>query len=248
MTHIYMQESHFGLKLIQFCKTRSLRIANGRLYADEGIGEYTYIGQNGCSVIDYMICMDDVLSQISDFSVDCRTESWHMPVRFSYAVNPQGSVSIKAEGEKSSKIRYVFDDENIVRYQDEVTQRFDDAFRSEYLNMVDNPNESVTSLVEILTNQLRICGEPCLKRKSNHVQLQPVRFDVECRTLKYEKNKYLRKFRRERSEQSLANYLSVKKQFSDLCLQQKNAYYDSQLNELISCSTNSSTFWNKLSK
>lgn len=130
-----------------------------------------------------------------------------MPVRFSYAVNPQSSESINAECEKSTKIRYVFDDENTVRYQDEVTQRFDDAFRSEYLNMVDNPNESVTSLVEILTNQLRICGEPCLKRKSNHVQLQPVWFNVECRTLKYEKNKYLRKFRRERSEKSLAKYL-----------------------------------------
>lgn len=34
----------------------------------------------------------------------------------------------------------------------------------------------------------------------------------------------------------------MKKQFSNLCLQQKNAYYDSPLNELISCSTNSNTF------
>ena len=44
-----------GSRLIDFCKTSSLLIDNGRLYYDAGIGEYTYHSMNGSSVVDYLL-------------------------------------------------------------------------------------------------------------------------------------------------------------------------------------------------
>ena len=53
-------------KLLDLCKSISLRIANGRLSSDNGIGTCTYASRAGCSVIDYVIldkvgfcCMND---------------------------------------------------------------------------------------------------------------------------------------------------------------------------------------------
>ena len=44
-----------GRKLMDFYKLNTLRIANGRLSLDRGIGKYTYVGSIGRSVIDSVI-------------------------------------------------------------------------------------------------------------------------------------------------------------------------------------------------
>ena len=38
-----------GRKLLYFCKLNTLRIANGRLGSDRGVGKYTYVGSTGRS-------------------------------------------------------------------------------------------------------------------------------------------------------------------------------------------------------
>lgn len=42
----------FGLDLLEFCKSYNMPIANGRLLGDKARGDFTYISQLGCSVID----------------------------------------------------------------------------------------------------------------------------------------------------------------------------------------------------
>ena len=58
-----------GRKLLDFCKLNTLRIANGRLGSDRGIGKYTYVGSTGRSVIDYVIATPNLLNTISTFHV-----------------------------------------------------------------------------------------------------------------------------------------------------------------------------------
>lgn len=43
----------FGNKLLDMCKGTGLKIANGRLGSDFGLGKYTCFTRNGSSVIDY---------------------------------------------------------------------------------------------------------------------------------------------------------------------------------------------------
>ena len=52
-----------GNLLIDFCRQTGLRIANGRVGSDAGIGECTYVGSRGASLIDYVLLSEDVLKK-----------------------------------------------------------------------------------------------------------------------------------------------------------------------------------------
>ena len=43
-----------GLLLLDFCKQTSLRIMNGRVGNDKGLGKFTFVGSRGSSVVDYV--------------------------------------------------------------------------------------------------------------------------------------------------------------------------------------------------
>ena len=43
-----------GRKLLEFFKMHTLRICNGRLGSDKGLGKYTYVSSSGKSVVDYV--------------------------------------------------------------------------------------------------------------------------------------------------------------------------------------------------
>ena len=58
-----------GRKLLEFCKQNTLRIANGRIGSDKGIGKYTFVGNTGHSVIDYIIATPSLLNVIRTFHV-----------------------------------------------------------------------------------------------------------------------------------------------------------------------------------
>ncbi|KAF4530976.1 hypothetical protein B566_EDAN018621, partial [Ephemera danica] len=68
-----------GKKLLNFCENMGLRILNGTHGRDKQ-GHFTYIGENGASTIDFVLCSQNVLPLISDFNVAVRSESDHLPV------------------------------------------------------------------------------------------------------------------------------------------------------------------------
>ena len=51
-----------GRLLLDFCKGTGLRIANGRVGHNANIGECTYVGRNGISLIDYILVSQDMLN------------------------------------------------------------------------------------------------------------------------------------------------------------------------------------------
>ena len=59
-----------GLKLIDLCKSNSIRIANGRLGEDHLIGSYTYANYMGSSVIDYLLLHEHDFDCIDNFHVN----------------------------------------------------------------------------------------------------------------------------------------------------------------------------------
>jgi hypothetical protein len=58
-----------GLKLLDICRTSELKIVNGRIGDDEGIGRLAYLSSNGKSAIDYAIASLYLFHIISDFIV-----------------------------------------------------------------------------------------------------------------------------------------------------------------------------------
>ena len=61
-----------------------LRIANGRVGQDANIGECTYVGRNGSSLIDYILVSQNMLDMFSSFHV-CTPNifSDHCEIKFS---------------------------------------------------------------------------------------------------------------------------------------------------------------------
>ena len=65
--------NNFGVKLLDFCKSTALRIANGRLGCDYNCGNFTYICTyictSGTSVIDYLLLSEHCFDLAHNFKV-----------------------------------------------------------------------------------------------------------------------------------------------------------------------------------
>ena len=74
-THI----NAYGYKLIDFCKSNMLHVLNGRIVGDTP-GNYTFVSQQGKSVIDYTLVSHSCSNLVKTFSVGDRVESHHFPI------------------------------------------------------------------------------------------------------------------------------------------------------------------------
>ena len=83
--------SPYGKDLLSFCKVYSMVIMHGRCGHDLK-GSFTYISQQGCSLIDYILCSPDLLPFVLDFKIETRTESKHLPV----SVNFKNHITFKS--------------------------------------------------------------------------------------------------------------------------------------------------------
>ena len=73
-----------GRKLLDFCRLNGLRICNGRIGSDSGVGKYTYVGSTGSSVVDYVITNPSLLDFIHKFDIgEPNILSDHYAVQFS---------------------------------------------------------------------------------------------------------------------------------------------------------------------
>ena len=76
--------NRYGSQMLDFCKETGLRIINGRVGKDRGIGKCTYVGSAGKSVVDYVIASQCLFSVIDTFEVsDPNILSDHCMVKFS---------------------------------------------------------------------------------------------------------------------------------------------------------------------
>lgn len=66
-------------RLINFCGREGWSILNGNFAGDE-MGEFTYIGARGSTVIDYVLVNENARKKVIKFQVEGRIESDHTPV------------------------------------------------------------------------------------------------------------------------------------------------------------------------
>ena len=60
--------NNHGKRLLEICRSADLRILNGRINGDS-LGRPTFHGKSGISVIDYSLCDQDLLRNITSFVV-----------------------------------------------------------------------------------------------------------------------------------------------------------------------------------
>lgn len=101
--------NRFGRDLCNLCSSVGVGIANGRVGEDKGIGEFTYIGPNGNSTVDYLLCSACNFDKIMSFAVQSRVESDHLPITFEYNLRcvPDTASCIRTQGDSGGQRRKV---------------------------------------------------------------------------------------------------------------------------------------------
>jgi exonuclease III len=129
-----------GRRLLELCKSTGLMLANGRLGSDNNLGQLTFTGSNGSSVVDYCMLRPDDCTHITEFNVLSFNEfSDHAPLSLSICcVEP--IVNIHAAKTEETCVNKIVWDESKA-----------DQFRGDLLENV--------HCLDSLTTRLNECGE-----------------------------------------------------------------------------------------
>ena len=235
-----------GPELLDFCKSYSLPILNGRMGADKHAGEFTFIGPLGNSVIDYAICGEDLCKGISHFKVGDRTESSHFPIIISFDLRKLENVNRVDREYKKISTRHCFDALNIDRYRLPVQNYLTAGKMNEIINDISSIESNIKSIIEKYQKILTDSGECCRKTYINKQSKHKPWFDERCRQLKVDKSKLLKKYRNTRSINDLYNYKQARLEFKKQCRLSKANYSCDKLESLIESYKIPKTFWRKL--
>lgn len=127
-----------GSKLLDICLGSDLKIVNGRLGNDKDIGQFTFMSNNGQSLIDYVLLSQSLFPLVSDFVVhDFYSCSTHAPIQLNMSVKYSQPVHDDG-GYKSDKIIWNDDKTN--------------DFRDILISKVDYLNGIVTDIIQTNSN------------------------------------------------------------------------------------------------
>ena len=116
--------NEYGTCLLEMCKASGLRILNGRLGEDKYTGKFTCVKGNGKSVVDYVLCKQDLFSMVSNFVIDePNILSDHCTVRFSLTARHNlRNINGTDESSKCHSYTYKWDDVKKAEYIDRLGQ------------------------------------------------------------------------------------------------------------------------------
>ena len=124
-----------GLLLLDFCKQTGLRIMNGRVGNDKGLGKFTFVGSRGSSVVDYVLGSQKLFNFIKEFEVqDPNILSDHCLIKFSFEFLKQSSSDIEHENYERVSSKYVWCNEK----RDEFVHLLSQASVSEKLSTLNS--------------------------------------------------------------------------------------------------------------
>ena len=178
-------DSH-GRKLIELCKSSNIRIVNGRLYEDKGIGGFTFCNSLGSSVIDNVLTNNNNFDCISCFKVE-RLNEWsdHAPVTFDLNICKRTQCHNEVEQNQSFCV-YKWNNENRELFRRVIIGNLPEF--NNIVNSIDTTNKSsINKAVDQFSYEIQIAAEPlfaktykmCNDCKSQKVK-QSKWFDEDC--------------------------------------------------------------------
>ena len=201
--------SQQGWKLLNFCKATSLRICNGRLGTDNGVGNYTFHSTRGSSVVDYVLCYHSFFCRFSRFDVAYTLQSISDHSVVSFSLNICTDHIICNDDEYTKIDKYIWDSNKIPQYMymyvnalSEQQNLFDSIVNDTCMcdsNDHDVINSNIAAYVNILHDVSKPLFMKTFKRTAtNSVQHNNCKgnvkhYDDECRN---ERSRFLQKLNR----------------------------------------------------
>lgn len=122
-----------GKKMLDFCKEYGITIMNGRMRGDEE-GKYTHLGENGASVIGYIMIKEDQEElPINKMEVGLREESDHLPIKMEIKREEEREKS--EETNEKEELGWKWREEKKEEYQRIIMEKWKDRRRKEIGNI-----------------------------------------------------------------------------------------------------------------
>ena len=241
----------FGNKLIQMCKSTSLKIVNGRVFGDSE-GKFTCHQWNGSSVVDYVLTDYTTMSRLKYFIVEelLPTLSDHCMITFALPLNmAQISQSVSPQPySKPAPISFKWHENAQKQITDFLSQEYN-KMRIQELEHTDIEliEEHVDKLTKILTDTA-LC---CLKKKSRKTKHNSKAwFNVDCHKMKLELKSMAKLLcKNPKNLQLRQTFFMAKRNFKQFIKQAKTTFKQDLTMKLENAShTNQKEYWQILKK
>ena len=178
--------NRFGKLLLDFCYVFDLYILNGRMAGDKD-GMFTYISEQGSSLIDYFISSPGLFQYFSHFRVGNRIESKHMPLNLNFTVS--GETKYNAVHSETT-YRYRWNNEYAGDFMDKIT-----LSSSKFDHLINVLETDIDLAIESFVNCILDAAE-CMKMKVDNISKSFTFYGPECHRAKREAKRSLRMFRK----------------------------------------------------
>lgn len=249
-----------GRKLLDFCKLNGLRVGNGRLGSDKGVGKHTYVGSTGSSVIDYIIANPSLLDVISSFHVaDPNILSDHCCIDFSILCKDISEMNLRREKETFTKVnkKYMWNEARAGEYIFNL-EREENGLKhlSSVLTIVSTPQQ-IDENIQNFTSLMEEACDPLFSKNFfssqdiENFQCRPTTtqpwFDEECRKLRNLFYSTLNNYRRDKSTTNQANFVKARSNFKKTLRRKRYNFAKEKTSKLIaSKSKNAKEYWKLL--
>ena len=213
--------NQFWKFLIDFCTTFQCLPLNGNTAGDPD-GQYTFVSEQGNSVIDYALVSLDFMSKASLFlEIGCRSESSHMPLPLSISYNPNHCTTKCKTSTKEHRTVFRWDPDKTDLFSEAVSSNI---FKENFTEAYNLLNESAESATKLFTDNLLQAAD-VMKRTfwfdNSKDRVTNQWFDRECKVKKRETRQALLRFKKTNDDKDKHIYVQKRSQYKSTIAEKK---------------------------
>ena len=214
-----------GKRLIEECEEKGWQILNGNITGDEK-GNFTYIGEKGASVIDYVLGNDKALEEVEYFKIEENINSDHLPLNVSLSTE----VHIEEQKNETRRVVQIWDEEAVKRFKEK--------------NKETKFNEKFTNVDEAMEELLKKIKEQTETKKVRET-IKNKWWDLDCRVMRRKLQKCLKQARK--GEGTIEEYRKTRKEYKILCKEKQERRREEYIAQIKNIS-NEKEVWKHVNK
>ena len=242
--------NNHGKQPIEICKNTDLRILNGRTKGDS-LGRPTFHGKNGTSLIDYIICSQNLLQNVkylvvkapSYLSDHSQVVTW---VELYTNLETNEDIPSQPPTEKLP-LQYIWTDDSNNAFIKElksnnIQSKLNTFLNNDYSNDKESINEFQNIILEASKKSLKIKIIK-YRHKINNVANKKW-FDKECRIKRHQLRKVANQKHRDPNNNEIRiSYHTALKEYKNTLEMKKNKFHQERIQELEKASKDPISIW-----